>query len=100
MEVCVLGDMPGLGSMLQRYLMASYGYYVLHVSLMADAEYDAMARHLLTHWDKFEHQHKYLVTEGDLRAGTLYNLGEEDYPGMVKGGTGEWMKECGLKTTR
>ncbi len=78
--------------MLQRYLMASYGYYIHNISIMADEEFDKLAKDLLKEWGTFEHQHKHLVTKSDLRAGTLYALKEEEYPAMIKGGFWAWKK--------
>ena len=74
-----------MGRLLQKYLMASYIYYILHRSVMPDEEFDQMAKDLLQNWDTFEHQHKSLVTLADLEAGTLYSLSEKNYPGMVVG---------------
>lgn len=82
-----------LRQMLQKYLMASYCYYIRYHSVMPDAEYDQMAMILLKHWDEFDHQHKYLVTKEDLKAGTLYSV--TDYPKMVVGGAEIWLREVG-----
>ena len=87
-----------LGLMLQRYLVASYGYYILGVSVMDDCEYDQLARTLLERWDDFEHMHKHLVTRGDLEAGTLYRLSEDKYPGMVKGACTHLIYKLGIRT--
>lgn len=78
---------------LQRYLMASYAYYILSDNLMSDTEYDQLGRYLLDHYDQFEHQHKHLVTKGDLEAGTLFALKEEDYPRIVEGGVAYWIED-------
>lgn len=77
---------------LQKYLMASYVYYILDQNVMPDMEYDELARYLLEHYDEFEHQHKHLVTKEDLSAGTLFALKEEDYPRMVVGGVAYWIE--------
>lgn len=68
----------------QMFLVASYAYYLRHVSLMSDESYDKIAKALLTNWDTFEHQHKYLVTKEDLQAGTLYALKAKDYPLIIR----------------
>lgn len=75
-----------LGKILQMYLMCSYLYYIRNKSIISDETYDQMAKTLLKHWDRFEHQHKHLVSKEDLEAGTLYHLKDSDYPGMVVGG--------------
>jgi len=92
-RVCRCG--AGLGRCLARYLMASYAYYILDETIMPDHEYDALARTLLEGWDRFEHMHKHLVREDDLRAGTLYRLTAKDYPGMVKGAVTHKLYEMG-----
>lgn len=77
---------PGTG--LQWYLMASYAYYHLDNNIMADVEYDALARWLYLQWDDFEHQHKHLVKKSDLAStSSLFDLPEDKYPGMVKSAT-------------
>lgn len=78
---------------LQKFLMASYLYYTRFQSPIPDAEYDAICKRLLAQWDDFEHQHKYLVTPDDLRAGTLYTLSEDDYPMMVRQAAEMWLRE-------
>ncbi len=83
------------GKLLQKYLMASYAYYILHKSPMPDEEYDQVAKLLLKYWDEFEHQHKYLITKEDLEAGTLYHLRANDYPRMVIGGVECWLASKG-----
>jgi NAD-dependent DNA ligase len=75
-----------IGKVLQMYLMCSYLYYIRNKSVIPDEQYDKMAKNLLKYWDTFEHQHKYLVTPDDLRAGTLYHLKHDDYPKVVIGG--------------
>lgn len=82
--------------LLQKYLMASYIYYVLNKSVMPDEEYDKIAQLLLKYWDQFEHQHKHLLTKDDLGATTLYALRAEDYPLMVRGGADRWLREMKL----
>lgn len=76
-----------LGLALQHYLMASYAYYILDKNLMEDEAYDALAKLLLEHWDEFEHQHKYLLTKEDLKAGTAFAISEDKYPNIVIGAT-------------
>ena len=78
---------------LQKYLMASYLYYIRYQSVMPDSEYDELAKYLLEHWDTFEHLHKHLVTPEDLKAGTLFRLRDEDYPLIVKGAADMWVRD-------
>lgn len=78
---------------LHKFLMASYLYYHRYESVVPDTEYDQMARDLLGGWDNFEHQHKHLLSKESLAAGTLFNLREEDYPGMVVGGALLWLND-------
>lgn len=74
-----------LHASLQLYLMSSYYYYCVYDSIIEDSEYDRLAKRLLKHYDKWQdHQHAYLVTKEDLKAGTLYTLKAEDYPTVVK----------------
>ena len=59
--------------------MCAYAYYKEDSPLISDAEFDELAKWLLDNYDSVEHMHKYLITKGDLEAGTF--LGE--YPQMV-----------------
>ena len=77
---------------LQKYLMASYLYYIRYQSVMPDAEYDQLAKDLLEGYDDFEHQHKHLVSKEDLKAGTLFALKEDHYPTMVKAAADIWLR--------
>lgn len=65
-------------------LMCSYAYYVLDKSIISDGLFDHIMSELLARWDTIQHRHKYLIEVGDLKAGSLYRLREEDYPGIVK----------------
>lgn len=79
---------------LQKYLMCSFAYYILLDSLVEDTEYDQIARYLLEHFDEWQdHQHAYLVTKGDLTAGTLYRHKYTDYPAMVIAATDMWSRK-------
>lgn len=69
---------------LQKYLTASYAYYILDETIMPDAIYDAMAKTLLEEWSNFTHIHKHLIDTKDLTSGTLYHLQDGDYPAIVK----------------
>ena len=69
--------------------MCAYASYELDQPLIADTEFDMLAKEILDNWDNIEHMHKYLLTKDMLVAGTY--LGE--YPNMVKGAVGNYMKE-------
>ena len=84
------------GKLIQKYLMASYAYYILHESVIPDEDYDQIAKLLLKYWKEFDHQHKRLISEADLEAGTLYSLRRIDYPLMVKNATELWLHELRL----
>ena len=81
-----------LKKLLQKYLMASYLYYIRFQTVIPDAEYDMLAKDLLDGYDDFEHQHKHLVSKQDLQAGTLYALKDEHYPTMVKAAADIWLR--------
>ena len=72
-----------------KYLMCAYAYYVEDKPLITDAEFDELSRYILAYYDEIEHHHKYLVTKGDLEAGTY--LGE--YPERVKGAVRSYRNE-------
>ena len=72
-----------------KYLMCAYAYYELDKPLIEDFEFDALAKDILNNWDNVQHMHKHLLTKDMLVAGTY--LGE--YPNMVKGAVGNYMKE-------
>ena len=69
--------------------MCAYAYYELDKPLISDTEFDLLAKDILNNWDNIEHMHKYLLTKDMLVAGTY--LGE--YPNMVKGAVGNYMRE-------
>ena len=75
-----------------KYLMCAYAYYELDNPLISDTEFDMLAKEILDNWDNIEHMHKYLLTKDMLVAGTY--LGE--YPNMVKGAVGNYMRENNL----
>ena len=75
-----------------KYLMGAYAYYELDKPLISDTEFDLLAKDILNNWDNIEHLHKYLLTKDMLEAGTY--LGE--YPNMVKGAVGNYMRENNL----
>lgn len=65
-------------------LAASYCYYHLYESILADEVFDKMARFLLDNYDSLEHTNKHLVTKEMLQVGSLYNLKLEEYPLRVR----------------
>ena len=66
-----------------RYLVHSYIYYHLDNSVIADSEYDKMAKYILEHYDELDHPHKHLISKDALEAGTML-LREDEYPTIVK----------------
>ena len=72
--------------------MCAYAYYELDKPLISDTEFDLLAKDILNNWDNIEQMHKYLLTKDMLEAGTY--LGE--YPNMVKGAVGNYMRENNL----
>ena len=63
------------------YLMFSYLYYVKHISLIEDTEFDQMCKTLLDKLDGLTHMHKHLVKKENLTAGTGYDI---KYTNMIK----------------
>lgn len=72
------------------YLMASYAYYELDDPLLSDSAFDKLAMDMLIDWDDIEHQHKHMITEDDLVAGSLLR---RDFPELVKDATHQLLKE-------
>lgn len=66
------------------WLMASWSYYIKDHPMLSDNLYDQMAAAMLEAWHQLEHMHKHLITEEDLRAGSLYSWKEFDYPCMIR----------------
>jgi hypothetical protein len=66
------------------YLMASYAYYELDNPILTDASFDELGKFMLSRWEAITHRHKHLITEDDLRAGTLLR---RDFPEIVKSAT-------------
>lgn len=79
---------------LQKYLMLSYLYYVRMESVVEDAEYDALAKFLLSRYNDWQdHQHAYLVSKEDLESGTLYAVSQKDYPKMIVASADVWLRD-------
>ena len=71
------------------YLMAAYAYYMDDDPILADFQFDDLAKHLLANIDEMpDHPHKHLLTKDDLSAGTY--LGE--YPGIVIGALDQYKR--------
>jgi NAD-dependent DNA ligase len=67
------------------YLILSYAYYFLNVSLVSDGLYDRICKELLAAMDAFDvdHRHMSLCNMDALEAGTAFHLKKEDYPGIT-----------------
>jgi len=78
------------GGLLQTFLMSSYLYYRCDTQVISDADFDKVCTELLAVWNTFEHQHKHLVTQHDLKAGSGYAL--RNYPLMVIGAALAWKR--------
>ena len=75
----------GPNLMVPWYLILSYAYYFLDVSLVSDGLYDRICKDLLAALDAFDidHRHMALCDMEALSAGTAFHLKKGDYPGMV-----------------
>lgn len=82
MCLAAIGSAPN--SIVPWWLMASYAYYVHDLSILTDETYDQLAKDMLARWGEIKHPHKKLITPDDLKAGTLYDKGEHDYPLMTR----------------
>ena len=67
-----------------QYLIHSYLYYRLYQSIIPDELFDKMCVLLERHYDSITHPHKHLVSLESLRAGTGFNLAQDDYPLIVQ----------------
>ena len=70
------------GKDISIYMIASFCYYKLDVSIMEDSDYDLLCKGLLEYWDKISHPHKNLISVDDLSCGSGYAI--QDYPKIVK----------------
>jgi hypothetical protein len=90
-----LGTTPGCIIIKRTNASESWAIYhrsrgaTKHLRFSTDAEFDELSRYILANYDEIEHHHKYLVTKGDLEAGTY--LGE--YPERVKGAVRSYRNE-------
>ncbi len=56
------------------YLALSYLYYIKDISVVSDAEYDAICEILKTNFEAIEYQHKDLIDLTALEAGTGFYI--------------------------
>lgn len=71
----------GKSYLVRDYLIHSYLYYELDVTLIDDHEFNLICKELATELDNIEHMHKYLVDRENLDANTGYDI---KYPTIVK----------------
>lgn len=76
------------------WLIASYAYYIHDMPILSDGFYDELAKTMLDRWSDIEHQHKHLITEENLKAGSLFNLSAEQYPSITKGAASRLIKSA------
>ena len=72
---------PNPNMLIPYYLMFSYLYYEKNISLIDDAEFDAMCKTLLEKLDTLTHMHKHLIKKESLTAGTGYDI---KYTNLIK----------------
>lgn len=77
------------------YLILSYAYYYLDVSLVSDELYDRLCKRLYAALSSFdiEHRHMGLCDLDALSAGTAYHLYSKDYPGMAVSCAEQFVRE-------
>lgn len=68
------------------YLMASYCYHQKDTPIISDGLYDWICQTLHDYWGVIHHQHKYLIDQGQLKAGTGYALPYSVFPRRIIGG--------------
>lgn len=73
------------------YHMLAYAYYEEDDPLVSDASFDGLAKLMLKHWPEIEHRHKHLISEDDLKAGSLLN---RDFPSVVAGAVASVRSLC------
>lgn len=78
------------------WLIASYAYYHHDISILSDGFYDGLAKAMLEAWSELEHDHKHLIKEEHLRAGSLYDLKADDYPMRVRGAASQLLGTAGV----
>lgn len=79
-------------------LMAGYAYYVHDQSMLSDELFDELMTKLKGSWLSVKHRHKKLIKMEHLKAGTLYDLKEQDYPLLTRDAAASLLKEhLGIK---
>ena len=80
-------------------ILASYCYYQRDENILSDEAFDKMCKYVLGNWTVIDHKFKYLMSEEDMKAGSLNTLKYEDYPrGFIKIAEGK-IKEVNLLRT-
>jgi hypothetical protein len=85
------------GRMMATYLVLSYAYYGLDISIVADSDYDALCKELNKDdvWEAASaHPHAQCVKRSDLNAGTGYSIA--NYPLQVELATKQMVGDAGL----
>ena len=78
-----------LGQLCAFFLVHSYLYYNVNMSLLDDAVFDYLCRRLYENFEQFEHMHKHLLDKEALQAGTGFYLKTKDYPRIVRSIAGQ-----------
>lgn len=79
-------------------LMAGYAYYVHDQSMLSDELFDELMATLKGSWLSVKHRHKKLISMDHLKAGTLYDLKEQDYPLLTRDAAASLLKQhLGIK---
>lgn len=68
-------------NLVTEYLLHSFLYYELNVSLYSDAEFDCICDKIYKDFDNITHMHKHLLDKESLKAHTGYTI---QYPNIVK----------------
>lgn len=87
----IVGSNPNMA--IPWYLMASYAYYELDRPILSDAAFDKLGKAMLKMWDSLEHKHKHLITEDDLKAGSLMT---REFPETTVGAAKRLIKDHGI----
>lgn len=74
-------------------LMSSYTYYALDKPLISDGLYDEMMQTLKDKWESIEHTHKSLIDREGLESGSLFDIGEEAFPTIIKSAAKRLLQE-------
>jgi len=80
-------------SIISWILAGSYAYYILNENILSDDVFDKMCLYVYNNWDSIQHQHKHILTQEDMKNGSLFMLKPDDYPLIVQVTVGMWVKE-------